>query len=98
MLFGGPLMTIAKQSSALLPTTHVQQAVSSHVNHFACSGRPVVYVADRNNAPPAAPGVTSTKVAQFAGVLPHWAETFNSRPKTTQDYRYSMTVYRLTAS
>ena len=98
MLFGGPVMTIADQSSALLPTSHVPQALSSYVNHFAGSGRPVFYVADRNNAPPAAPGVTSTKVAQFAGVLPHWAETFESRPKTTRNYAYSMTVYRLTAS
>jgi hypothetical protein len=97
-LFGGPLMTIANQSSALLPTTHVPQAVNSYVNHFAGSGRPVFYVADRNGAPPAVPGVTSTKVAEFAGVLPHWAETFTSRPKTTKDYMYSMTVYRLTAS
>jgi hypothetical protein len=97
-LFGGPLFAIVNQSSALLPTTHVPPVLASYVDHFAGSGRPVFYVADRNNAPPAVPGVTSTKVAQFAGVLPHWAETFNSRPKTTQDYRYSMTVYRLTAS
>ena len=98
MLFGGPVMTIADQSSALLPTSHVPQALSSYVNHFAGSGRPVFYVADRNGAPPTTPGVTSTKVAQFAGVLPHWAETYDSRPKTTRNYTYSMTVYRLTAS
>jgi hypothetical protein len=98
MLFGGPVMTIADQSSALLPTSHVPQALNSYVNHFAGSGRPVFYVADRNGAPPATPGVTSTKVAEFAGVLPHWAETFDSRPKTTRNYTYSMTVYRLTAS
>jgi hypothetical protein len=98
MLFGGPVMTIADQSSALLPTSHVPQALNSYVNHFAGSGRPVFYVADRNGAPPATPGVTSTKVAQFAGVLPHWAETFDSRPKTTRNYTYSMIVYRLAAS
>jgi hypothetical protein len=97
-LFGGPLLTITNQSSALLPATRVPQAVSRYVSHFAPSGRPMFYVADRNNAPPAIPGVTSTKVAEFAGVLPHWAETFESRPKTTRDYPYSMTVYRLTAS
>jgi hypothetical protein len=98
MLFGGPVMTIANQSSALLPTSHVPLALSNYVKHFAGSGRPVFYVADRDGAPPATPGVTSTKVAQFAGVLPHWAETFDSRPKTTRNYTYSMTVYRLTAS
>ena len=57
-----------------------------------------LYVTDRNDARSGTPGLTSTKVAQFAGVLPHWAETFDSRPKTTRNYTYSMTVYRLTAS
>jgi hypothetical protein len=97
-LFGGPLLTITNQSSALLPATGVPDALSTYVSHFAQSGRPIFYVADRNNAPPTAAGVASTKVAQFAGVLPHWAETFKSRPKTTQNYKYSMTVYRLTGS
>jgi len=97
-LFGGPVFAIANQPSALLPTTHVPQVLASYVDHFADAGRPVFYVADRNGAPPATPGVKSTKIAEFAGVLPHWAETFDSRPKTTQDYTYSMTVYRLMAS
>jgi hypothetical protein len=96
-LFGGPVFAIANQPSALLPTTHVPQVLAGYVDHFAGSGRPVFYVADRNGVPPRTPGVTSTKVAQFVGVLPHWAETFDSRPKTTQNYPYSMTVYRLTA-
>jgi len=42
--------------------------------------------------------VTSTKVLQLAGSLPHWQETYISRPKKRRDYPYVLTVYRLTAS
>jgi hypothetical protein len=55
----------------------------------------VFYVAAGREAPPAVSGVTTRKVIELAGVLPHWAETYTSRPKTTSNYAYDFTVYRL---
>jgi hypothetical protein len=99
-LFGGPLFATAGQSSALMPgdAAKASSAVAKYVTYFKASGRPVFYVADRAHPPPAATGVTSTKVLQLAGSLPHWQETFISRPKKRKDYPYDLTVYRLTSS
>jgi hypothetical protein len=99
-LFGGPLFATVGQSSALMPSdaTKASTSVAKYVEYFKASGRPVFYVADRTHPVPAAPGVTSTKVLQLAGALPHWEETYISRPKKSKDYPYDMTVYRLTAS
>jgi hypothetical protein len=99
-LFGGPLFTIADQSSALMPSDSAKASasVAKYVEYFKASGRPVFYVADRDHPVPAAPGVTSSKVLQLAGALPHWQETFISRPKKAKDYPYDVTVYRLAAS
>jgi hypothetical protein len=98
-LFGGPLFATVGQSSALMPAdaTKASTSVAKYVEYFKASGRPVFYVADRTHPVPAAPGVTSTKVLQLAGALPHWEETFISRPKKSKDYPYDVTVYRLTA-
>jgi hypothetical protein len=99
-LFGGPLFTIIGQSSAVMPTgeSAVPGVLKTYVDHFAGTGRPVFYVADRTHTPPVTAGVTAMKVLQLVGSLPHWQETFISRPKKTKDYPYDMTVYRLTKS
>ncbi|MDQ1719500.1 MAG: hypothetical protein QOE89_3453 [Pseudonocardiales bacterium] len=99
-LFGGPLFTILDQSSAVVPATAsaVPGALKTYVDHFAGTGRPVFYVADKKHTPPVIAGVTATKALQLVGSLPHWEETFVSRPKKTKDYPYDMTVYRLTKS
>ncbi len=99
-LFGGPLFTIVGQSSALMPRADdkVNAAVAKYVGYFKSSGRPVFYVADRATPPPVVQGVTSTKVLRLVGALPHWQETWVSRPKAARDYPYDLTVYRLTTS
>jgi hypothetical protein len=97
LLFGGPLLAITDQSSALLPSPGGAEnsALARDVDHFRSSGRPVFYIANGSARPPAISGVSSTKVLELAGVLPHWEETFISRPDTRNDYRYHFTVYRL---
>jgi len=99
-LFGGPLFATVGQSSALMPTdpAQVSSSVARYINYFKASGRPVFYIADRDHPAPAVAGVTSTKVLQLAGALPHWQETFISRPKKRHDYPYEFTVYRMAAS
>jgi hypothetical protein len=42
--------------------------------------------------------MTATKVNELIGSLPHWEETFTSRPSKTANYPYDMTIYRLTNS
>ena len=97
LLFGGPMFATMGQSSALLPAPggFETAAIRAYLGHFQVSGQPVFYVAAGTGVPPAIPGVTTTKVIELAGVLPHWAETYTSRPKTTSNYAYDLTVYRL---
>ncbi len=99
-LFGGPMFAIQGQSSALMPTDEKQleAALVSYVNHFQASGRPVFYIADKKTVPPTVAGVTATKVTEIKGALPHWEETYISRPKKRNDYGYDFTVYRLVHS
>ena len=96
-LFGGPVFTITDQSSALLPppSNLEKSAIAKYVDHFEPTGRPVFYVADGKHTPPDVAGVTSTKVLQLQGSLPHMEETYTSRPKKRRDYPYNLTVYRL---
>lgn len=94
-LFGGPLLATMGQSSVLLPEANVRASVAAYLAYFNASGRPVFYVADQQAAPPPMPGVTSGKVLALQGKLPHWEETFDSRPKKERDYPYQLTVYRL---
>jgi hypothetical protein len=100
LLFGGPLMTITDQSSALLPSSarFETSAVARYMTYAKASGRPVFYVANGVAAPPSVTGVTSSKVLELAGALPHWEESFVSRPKKRHDYQYHVTVYRLATS
>lgn len=95
-LFGGPMLSIVDQSSALLPSApNEASAIRLYVQHFQGSRRPIFYVAVGKTSPPPAAGVAATKILELAGTLPHWAETYTSRPSTTRDYHYDMTVYRL---
>jgi len=98
-LFGGAMMTIVDQSSALLPgQAQEARVLRVYVDHFKGSGRAIFYVANGRVAPVPVAGIAATKVRELVGALPHWAETYVSRPNTTRDYRYDITVYRLTAS
>jgi hypothetical protein len=97
-LFGGPLLATMGESSILLPNSNERSAVAGYMAYFKGSGRPVFYVADKKAPPPSLPGVTSGEVLALRGVLPHWEETFTSRPKTRHNYPYQVTVYRLAAT
>ncbi|CAN5640033.1 hypothetical protein BH10ACT8_BH10ACT8_03470 [soil metagenome] len=99
-LFGGPMFTIAGQSSALLPskTNAVPGVIEKYLKYSTRTGRPLFYVADKAGQVPPIPGMTATKELQLVGSLPHWEETFVTRPKKSRDYTYDFTVYRLTAS
>ena len=96
-LFGGPLLAIMGQSSALLPASGAPSAVAKYVDYFNASGRPVFYIADQDGRPPPVAGIASRKVLMLQGKLPHWEETWVSRPKKAIVYPYQVTIYRLVA-
>ena len=99
-LFGGPMMTIVDASSAVLgkPGTPAETAeIARAVAAFGAS-RPVFYVTNAAAAAPAVAGITATKVRELAGALPHWEETYISRPKRSVPYPYDLIVFRLTAT
>jgi hypothetical protein len=96
-LFGGPLLATTGQSSALLPASGAPSAVTKYVDHFKASGRPVFYIADQDGPPPPLAGIGSRKVLMLQGKLPHWEETWVSRPKKAIQYPYRVTIYRLVA-
>jgi hypothetical protein len=41
------------------------------------------------------PGLRFSVADHLVGSLPHWAETYTSRPKMRTDYHYDFTVYRV---
>lgn len=96
-LFGGPLLAVTGQSSALLPAPGPleQAAVGEYLTYVRVSGRPLFYVADADLTPPPVPGASTFKVLELHGSVPHWQETYVSRPKKTADYAYHLSVYRL---
>ena len=99
MLFGGPMMTVENESSALLPAGAFEPAsVKRYVDYFRDTQRPVFYVANGATPPPHIDGITATKVRELSGVLPHLEETYVSRPKNAHNYPYDVVVYRLTAT
>lgn len=100
LLFGGPLFTIFDEISVFLPPrgAYENAAVSRFVQHYSGSGQPIFYVAEADGAPPVIPGVTATKVTRVAGSMPHWEETYVTRPDRSIPLTYSMTVYRLRAA
>jgi hypothetical protein len=85
------------QSSALLPASGAASALTEYMDSFKASGRPVFYVADQDGRPPPVAGVASRKVLMLQGQLPHWQETWVSRPKKAIHYPYRVTIYRLVA-
>jgi hypothetical protein len=100
MLFGGSLLTIGNQDSTLAPADPKGLSVllSYYVAHPGGVGRPVFYVL--RGAPQAVTisGVAFTPVRELAGTLPHWAETYTSRPKGRADYAYDFTVYQVSSA
>jgi hypothetical protein len=99
-LFGGPLFSIADQSSAPLQNkpSVIPAIIKQYLKYAEATDRPLFYIADRTSTPPVVAGVTATKVTQLVGTLPHWEETFVSRPKKATNYSYDITIYRLTGS
>ena len=99
-LFGGPMMTIIDASSAVLgrPGTSAEAVEISRALATFGATRPIFYIANGAAAAPTVPGVTATKVRRLTGALPHWEETYISRPKRAVPYPYDLTVYRLTAT
>jgi hypothetical protein len=95
-LFGGPVFAIAGQSSALLPgdVSKAAPLVARYVEHFGGSGRPVFWVTRPQKPLPAVPGVEWKLVLDTEGVLPHWEETYETRPKKRNDYVYEVRAYR----
>ena len=99
-LFGGPMMTIIDGSSTVLATPGSSAEAAEITRAMAAFGatRPIFYVNNGNGAGPSVPGILATKVGVFGGALPHWDETFISRPDHSVPIPYRMTVYRLTAT
>lgn len=96
-LFGGPVFTIAGHSSARLPgePSHAAHLAARYVEHYRGTGRPVLWVTKPNEDPPVIPGVDWDRVGDIEGVLPHWEETYETRPSKRNDYRYQIRVYRV---
>jgi hypothetical protein len=69
--------------------------VEKYLTYVGESGRPLFYVADADMTPPPVPGASSRKVLELRGRVPHWEETYVSRPRRPADYAYHLTVYRL---
>ncbi|MDQ2750920.1 MAG: hypothetical protein M3Y44_15540 [Actinomycetota bacterium] len=100
LLFGGSLMTLAKQDSTLGPAdpARLSAMLTSLTAQHASDGRPLFYIGNGRPHPVQLPGLSVQSVQEMAGTLPHWAETFVSRPKGRVDYHYDFTVYRVTAT
>ena len=100
-LFGGPLMTIGHQSSVRLPAPgpKADSRLKAYVDYFGARSRPVFYIGDGSHlVAPDVAGVTAQRVTVLSGKLPHWEETFITRPKKRRDYVYQVVIYRLVAS
>ena len=97
LLFGGPLLAIEDQSSALLPGDPAQ-TLPVYEQHFRATGRPVFYVTGGGQTPPSVPGLRLTPVLDLTGSLPHWDETFDTRPRGAHPWPYTVAVYRVTAT
>lgn len=98
LLFGGSLFTIGGQNSALGPTDPDQLAalLQYYAKRPDVGEHPVFYI--RNGSPNGftLPGLHLSVAKEFAGRLPHWEETYISRPKRDVGYYYDITVYRVT--
>jgi hypothetical protein len=96
-LFGGSMLTIGDRASASMSAGRVgsNADLRSYVDHFGPSDRPLYYVWDAASPLPPVAGVSAERVLHLAGTLPHWQQTFDSRPKKQHDYTYELTVYRL---
>jgi hypothetical protein len=97
LLFGGALLTLGGQPSALAPNDPKQldALLTYYTSPSSGAPRPVFYIVP---APPQTltmPGLRFSVADHLVGSLPHWAETYTSRPKMRTDYRYDFTVYRV---
>ena len=100
LLFGGSLMTIGKQDSTLGPQdpTRLAAMLTYLTQQHAADGRPLFYVGVGPPHPVQLADLSVQPVQEMAGSLPHWAETFISRPRGNVDYHYDFTVYRVAAA
>jgi hypothetical protein len=97
LLFGGSLLTIGGEASALAPpdSAELTALLTYYVSHFGANGQPVFYILGGAPHAVSIPGLSLTPASHLAGSLPHWAETVISRPKSSTDYQYDFTVYRV---
>lgn len=94
-LFAGPLWLEQGQISVLFPSSDkiLPGYVKAYVTHFP--DKPVFLIYQKGE-PPAMPGLTVTKVQEFAGTLPRWGESSITRPASAIQIPYNFTVYRVT--
>jgi hypothetical protein len=93
-LLAAPLSLEHDQVSTFLPVgdpAHVAEYVRAYLQHFR--DQPVFLVYYLQPAP-ALPGVTVTRVREFAGKLPRWMESSIQRPDRPLQIPYRFTVYR----
>jgi hypothetical protein len=94
-LFGPTIWLQQDKQSALLPRPLAQ--LGPYVTQYARTfpDRPVFLVYETRSVVPELPGLTRTPVARFAGTLPRWEESFDTRPDSVLRVPYDFTVYRV---
>jgi hypothetical protein len=97
-VLAGPMWLEQGQISTPLPAgdpAQVVEYVHEYLQYFR--DRPVFLVYPWQTAP-VLPGLTLTRVRNFAGKLPHWAESPLKRPDRAVQVPYAFTVYRVAQS
>jgi hypothetical protein len=97
LLFGGSLLTLTGQPSGLAPKDQTQ-LVGLFDYYVKQTDKPVFYILGGDPHAVDMPGLSFAAAKHLQGELPHWAETFVSRPKGRTNYKYDITVYSVTAA
>ncbi|HVD29121.1 MAG TPA: hypothetical protein VNC79_11590, partial [Mycobacteriales bacterium] len=95
MLFAPTVWLVGDEDSALLP--RAADKLPAYVRRYVATfpDRPVFVVYQAGSVPPAMPGLTTTPAGRFAGTMPHWLESSQSRPDRAHQIGYDFTVYRV---
>lgn len=94
-LFGPTIWLQQDEESAMLPAK--PNLLGPYVTRYATTfpDRPVFLVYETRSVVPELPGLTRVPVGRFAGSLPHWEESSETRPDTARQIPYDFTVYRV---
>lgn len=97
-LFGPTIWLQQDEDSTMLPSA--PNLVGPYVARYARTfpDRPVFLVYETRSVVPELPGLTRTPVGRFAGSLPRWEESSETRPVRAQQVPYDFTVYRVAAA